>query len=61
MRDLIVQRVISSLSRIHSRWTTKTNCSLALGPSGAYWIMHNNADLSEIWSREGGKEGEHKF
>jgi len=55
MRHLIVQRVISSLSRIHSSWTTKTNCSLALGPPGAYWIMHNDANLSEIWSREGGR------
>jgi hypothetical protein len=65
MIHLIVQHVISSLLHIHSSWTTKTNCSLALGPPGAYWIMHNDADLNEIWStkggRERGREGEHKF
>lgn len=36
-----------------SRWTTKTDCSLALGAHGAFWIMQNGVGLSEICQENG--------
>jgi hypothetical protein len=45
---------VTTLACIHCRWTTKTNCSLALGAHGAFWIMQSGVYLSEIGQQNGG-------